>query len=68
MSKAGGRGSLGLLRLVAQNLRRNKKNFIFSSFGIVVGISTFIFFMGLSWHFFFLTVESYSIGIFNFSN
>ncbi len=37
----------GLFRLVTQNLRRNKKNFIFSSFGIVVGISTFVFFMGL---------------------
>ena len=36
-----------LLRLVGQNLRRNKKNFIFSSFGIVVGISTFMFFVGL---------------------
>lgn len=36
-----------LLRLVGQNLRRNKKNFIFSSFGILVGISTFTFFMGL---------------------
>jgi len=36
-----------LLRLVGQNLRRNKKNFIFSSFGILVGISTFMFFMGL---------------------
>ena len=43
----GGSSALGLLRLVAQNLRRNKKNFIFSSFGIVVGISTFVFFMGL---------------------
>lgn len=40
-------GVTGLARLVGQNLRRNVKNFLFSSFGIVVGISTFVFFMGL---------------------
>ncbi len=40
-------GPGGLVRLVAQNLKRNKKNFVFSSFGIVVGISTFVFFMAL---------------------
>ncbi len=36
-----------LLRLVGQNLRRNARNFAFSSVGIVVGIATFIFFVGL---------------------
>ena len=36
-----------LLGLVAQNLRRNTRNFVFSAFGIIVGISTFIFFVAL---------------------
>lgn len=36
-----------IVKLVGQNLRRNKKNFVFSGFGIVVGISTFIFFVAL---------------------
>lgn len=36
-----------LVGLVAQNLKRNRKNLIFSSIGIVVGISTFIFFVAL---------------------
>ncbi|MEO1272672.1 MAG: ABC transporter permease, partial [Myxococcota bacterium] len=36
-----------LARLVGQNLKRNTKDFVFSSFGIVVGISTFIFFVAL---------------------
>ncbi|MDD8025028.1 MAG: ABC transporter permease [Acidobacteriota bacterium] len=34
-------------RLVAQNLGRNRKNFLFAGFGIVVGVSSFIFFIGL---------------------
>lgn len=36
-----------LIQLVRQNLKRNTKDFVFSSFGIVVGISTFIFFVAL---------------------
>jgi len=37
-----------LSRLVRQNLRRNLKHFLFSAFGIVVGIGAFVFFLGLS--------------------
>ncbi|MFT7623445.1 MAG: ABC-type lipoprotein release transport system permease subunit [Myxococcota bacterium] len=37
-----------LLRVVFQNISRSKKNFIFSSIGIIVGISTFTFFIALS--------------------
>ena len=37
-----------LLRVVMQNIARSKKNFIFSSIGIIVGISTFTFFIALS--------------------
>lgn len=37
--------SLG--RLINQNLRRNRKNLLFSSVGIVVGISSFVFFISL---------------------
>ncbi|MGB8951562.1 MAG: FtsX-like permease family protein [Candidatus Aminicenantales bacterium] len=36
-----------LSRFISQNLRRNRKNFIFSSIGIVVGISSFVFFVAL---------------------
>lgn len=36
-----------LFRLVGQNVVRSKKNFFMSGFGIVVGISTFVFFIGL---------------------
>jgi putative ABC transport system permease protein len=36
-----------LTRLIAQNLRRNRKNLVFSSVGIVVGISSFVFFIAL---------------------
>jgi putative ABC transport system permease protein len=38
-------GKLG--RIVAQNLGRNRKNMAFAGFGIVVGVSSFIFFIGL---------------------
>lgn len=38
-------GKLG--RIVAQNLGRNRKNMAFAGFGIVVGISSFVFFIGL---------------------
>jgi putative ABC transport system permease protein len=34
-------------RIVAQNLGRNRKNMIFAGFGIVVGVSSFLFFVGL---------------------
>ncbi len=34
-------------RLIRQNLRRNRKNFIFSAIGIVAGISSFVFFVAL---------------------
>ncbi|MBT9557057.1 MAG: hypothetical protein IV100_13555, partial [Myxococcales bacterium] len=37
-----------LLRVVFQNIARSKKNFIFSSIGIIVGITTFTFFLALS--------------------
>ncbi len=36
-----------LARLVLQNLIRNRKNLFFSSIGLVVGISTFVFFVAL---------------------
>jgi ABC-type lipoprotein release transport system permease subunit len=36
-----------LARLIGQNLRRNRKNLAFSSIGIVVGISSFVFFIAL---------------------
>ena len=34
-------------RFVAQNIGRNRKNFIFAGIGIVVGVSSFVFFIGL---------------------
>ena len=34
-------------RFVAQNIGRNRKNFIFAGIGIVVGVSSFIFFTAL---------------------
>jgi putative ABC transport system permease protein len=37
-----------LLRIVRQNLRRNIKLFLLSALGIVIGISAFVFFLGLS--------------------
>ena len=37
-----------LFRVVIQNIARSKKNFVFSSIGIIVGISTFTFFLALS--------------------
>ena len=37
-----------LIRVVLQNIARSKKNFIFSSIGIIVGITTFTFFIALS--------------------
>ncbi|MEZ4475363.1 MAG: FtsX-like permease family protein [bacterium] len=37
-----------LVALVGQNVSRSKKNFFMSAIGIVVGISTFVFFIGLS--------------------
>ena len=37
-----------LIRVVLQNVSRSKKNFVFSSIGIIVGISTFTFFIALS--------------------
>jgi len=36
-----------LLKLVWQNLVRNRKNLMFSSIGLVVGVSTFVFFVAL---------------------
>jgi len=36
-----------LTHLVAQNVKRSKKSFLMSGFGIIVGISTFVFFLGL---------------------
>jgi ABC-type antimicrobial peptide transport system permease subunit len=36
-----------LKKLVGQNLRRNRKNLAFSAVGIIVGISSFVFFIGL---------------------
>ena len=36
-----------LTRIISQNLRRNRKNFAFSAVGIVVGISSFVFFIAL---------------------
>lgn len=46
--ESGGGASFGkILRLVSQNLRRNKRNLLFSSIGILVGISTFVFFVAL---------------------
>ncbi len=37
-----------LWRVVIQNIRRSKRNFVFSSIGIIVGITTFTFFIALS--------------------
>ncbi len=37
-----------LIRVVLQNIARSKKNFVFSSIGIIVGIGTFTFFLALS--------------------
>jgi len=37
--------SLG--RFVGQDFRRNRRNFVFAAIGIVVGISSFVFFIGL---------------------
>jgi ABC-type lipoprotein release transport system permease subunit len=37
-----------LLRIVRQNLRRNLRLFLLSGLGIVIGISAFVFFLGLS--------------------
>ena len=37
-----------LLRLVGQNAVRNRRHFILSGFGIVVGIAAFVFFLALS--------------------
>jgi ABC-type lipoprotein release transport system permease subunit len=34
-------------RFTVQNIRRNRKNFIFSGFGIIAGVSSFIFFVAL---------------------
>ena len=36
-----------LLSLVYQNVNRSKKNFLMSGIGIVVGVATFVFFIGL---------------------
>ena len=36
-----------LIRLILGNVSRTKKNFVMSAFGILVGISTFVFFVGL---------------------
>ncbi|MFN3198094.1 MAG: FtsX-like permease family protein [Bradymonadia bacterium] len=36
-----------LLSLVGQNIKRSRKNFLMSGIGIVVGVATFVFFMGL---------------------
>ena len=36
-----------LIRLILANVSRAKKNFLMSGFGIIVGISTFVFFIGL---------------------
>ena len=38
-----------LIRFVAQNLRRNRKNLVFSGVGIVVGIVSFTFFIALGY-------------------
>ena len=38
---------LSLRRLILQNIRRNRANFVFSGVGIVAGISSFIFFVAL---------------------
>jgi hypothetical protein len=37
-----------LVALVGQNVSRSKKNFLMSAIGIIVGVSTFVFFIGLS--------------------
>src|SRR5688572_811103 len=37
-----------LVRLVGRNAVRNRRHFILSGFGIVVGIASFVFFLGLS--------------------
>lgn len=37
----------GLWAMVRQNIGRSRKNFLMSGFGIVVGVSTFVFFVGL---------------------
>ncbi len=36
-----------LKKIISQNLRRNKKNLAFSAVGIIVGISSFVFFISL---------------------
>lgn len=36
-----------IVSLVRQNAARSKKNFVMSGFGIVVGVATFVFFIGL---------------------
>ena len=40
--------SRALLRILGQNLSRNTRHLIFSAFGIVIGIASFVFFWGLS--------------------
>ncbi|HLU64664.1 MAG TPA: hypothetical protein VKZ63_00220, partial [Kofleriaceae bacterium] len=37
-----------LVRLVGHNAVRNRRHFALSAFGIVVGIASFVFFLGLS--------------------
>ena len=37
-----------LFAIVSQNVRRNRKNFLFSTFGITVGVSVFSFFLALT--------------------
>ncbi|MGC6417113.1 MAG: FtsX-like permease family protein [Bradymonadia bacterium] len=37
-----------LTSLILQNVKRSKKNLVMSCFGIIVGISTFVFFIGLA--------------------
>jgi cell division protein FtsX len=37
-----------LARLVGEDARRNRRRFVLSAFGIVVGIAAFVFFLGLS--------------------
>lgn len=38
-----------LLSVILQNIRRNRKNFIFSTTGITVGVCVFSFFVALTW-------------------
>jgi putative ABC transport system permease protein len=47
VDNSGGASFGKIARLVSQNLQRNKKNLLFSSIGILVGISTFVFFVAL---------------------